>query len=100
MHGHDLGSPELGDEPGEHGPIALVDRSDRDLRLVHPVIMQAARVRERLEAAGSAAAAGSRPGYIAGTGRDVITPARWAGGIHACTESLRAPHGGVHLHPP
>ena len=40
VHGDQLGAPQLGDEPREHGPVALADRPDRDLRLVHPVIMQ------------------------------------------------------------
>jgi len=40
VHGDELGPPELGDEPGEHGPIAVVDRPDPDLRVVHDAIME------------------------------------------------------------
>ena len=35
----DLRAPQLGDEPGKHRPVALVDRPDPDLRLVHSAIM-------------------------------------------------------------
>jgi hypothetical protein len=35
VHGDEFGAPQLGDKPGEHRAVALVDRSDPDLRLVH-----------------------------------------------------------------
>jgi len=40
VHGDELSPPEFGDEPGEHGAVTLADRSDPDLRLVHPAIME------------------------------------------------------------
>src|ERR1019366_4266568 len=59
VDGDELGAPQFGDEPAEHRPVALVDRSDLDPRLVPPAIMQ--------------------PG--------VTTPVSWAVGTHACTET-------------
>jgi len=40
VHGDEFGTPQLGDEPGEHRAVALTDRSDPDLRLAHPPIMR------------------------------------------------------------
>src|SRR5580704_11819789 len=36
---HGLRAPQLGDEPGQHRPVALVDGPDPDLRLLHPAII-------------------------------------------------------------
>ena len=41
VHGDEFGTPQLGDEPGEHRAVALTDRSDPDLRLVHPANYEA-----------------------------------------------------------
>jgi hypothetical protein len=40
MHGDQFRPPQFGDEPGEHGAVALVNRSDPDFRLVHHAIME------------------------------------------------------------
>src|SRR5204862_7501285 len=41
VRGDEFGTPQLGDEPGEHRAVALTDRSDPDLRLVHPANYEA-----------------------------------------------------------
>src|SRR6185437_9160808 len=35
VHGDEFGTPQLGDEPGEHRAVAVADRPDGDLRLAH-----------------------------------------------------------------
>src|SRR5690349_20304643 len=91
VDGDVLGPPEFRDEPGEHRAVALADRSDRDLRLVHPAIMRA-RSRPRPGCgAGRYYGRGDRGGYNA---------RRWATAGHDRSTSSRPAYDGVHLRHP